>query len=452
MSKLGCLAAAGCLVFAATCADPALAQNAMPSTPTVGQPFSLAADATMTGNVANATMTGNGAQPAPPAASARNEPSPYQLNLLFTGELWNNPVGGLHQGTVFMYNVDGRLTVDTERAFGWTGGQFVLEGFYESYNSLNDSFVGAAEEQSPIDSACCAIARLYQFYYDQKLGATDLRFGIYDLETEFSSLKPMALFLSKNLTWNTALDQSGTASTEGTIGPGNYPYTPLAFRIRETLSPQWSVQFVIADGAADDPNRPQDNGVFFSSKYGAFMIGEVDYTPTRYTKVMGGFWGLTAKLPTNDIFNADGSPRDTYGDEGGYIGATTRLYSAGGRRGLDAFFTAGLANGKSTDINKSLNGGLVYTGLFNARPDDKLGLSFNVNSNPASFRQEVLSDTGVNIGTCEPSFELTYRAIIFDWLTVQPDIQYIVHPSYDPTLRNDFVIGLHFEIGHLFNL
>ena len=137
-------------------------------------------------------------------------------------------------------HVDGRVSVDTERAFGWTGGQFVLEGFYESANSLNDHYVGAAEEQSPIDSACCAIARLYQLYYDQKLGSTDLRFGIYDLETEFSNLKPMAVFLSKNLTWNAALDQSGhLLRGEMRSRVGQLPYTPLAaFLIRRPRRPR----------------------------------------------------------------------------------------------------------------------------------------------------------------------------------------------------------------------
>jgi porin len=75
-----------------------------------------------------------------------------------------------------------------------------------------------------------------------------------------------------------------------------------------------------------------------------------------------------------------------------------------------------------------------------------------VNGNPASYRRAVLAVSGINIGNYEPSLELTYRAKICSWLTVQPDMQYIVHPSYDPTLKNDFVIGLHFEIGHLFNL
>jgi carbohydrate-selective porin OprB len=42
--------------------------------------------------------------------------------------------------------------------------------------------------------------------------------------------------------------------------------------------------------------------------------------------------------------------------------------------------------------------------------------------------------------------------VLSDWLTVQPNIQYIVHPGFDRALKNDFVFGLHFEMGRLFNL
>jgi porin len=384
-----------------------------------------------------------------PAADAG--PSPYQLNLLYTGELWNNTEGGLRRGTIYMYNLDGRLSVDTERAFGWTGGHFVVEGFYESANSLGNRYVGAVDQQSPIDSACCAMWRLYQLFYDQTLGNTDLLFGIYDLETEFSVTRPMSLFLSKDLTWNTAFDQSGTMPQNGTVGPGNYPYTPLAFRIRETFNNQWSVQAAVADGAADDPNDPARNGVFFSSQYGALGIAEVDYTPDSHTKAMAGMWGLTSKLPSNFKFNPDGSPRSVYGEGGGYVGGAMRLYNAGGRRGLDGFFTLGLSSPVSTNVAQSLNGGLVYTGLLDARPGDKLGFSFNENANPESYRQAQVA-MGSGVDHYELSFEVTYRAKICDWLTVQPDVQYIIHPYYDPTLKDDLVIGLHFEIGHLFGL
>jgi porin len=314
-----------------------------------------------------------------------------------------------------------------------------------------DGYVNGADWASPIDTGGVAMFRLYQAYYEQTIGSTDVLFGIYDLETDFSVTKPMMLFLSKNFTWNTALDEAGTAPLSGVVGPGNYPYTPLALRVRENINSQWSIQAVVADGAADSPTHQAQNGVFFSSYYGTLGIGEVDYTPIAYTKIMAGLWGLTAKLPTNNLTNLDGSPRQIYGEEGLYFGGTTRLYTEQKRRGLDGFFTVGFSTPGSTNVNQSFNAGLVYTGFFNEHPIDKMGISMAVNANPASYRQAQIA-LGNSVDRYETTFEITYRAKINSWLTAQPDIRYIVHPGYDPTVKNDFLIGLHFEIGHLFEL
>jgi porin len=443
MTKPAWLLIFASVLLGVTSAFPVAAQAPpVPSAPAPGTTPSAPSPAVAVTTPANA--------PASPVAT-NTGPSPYQLNLLYTGELWDNARGGIRQGSTYMYNADAGLFVDTDRAFGWTGGRFVLEGFYQSHNSISNSFVDGADWQSPLDSGGVAMFRLYQAYYNQTIGDTDIRFGIYDLETEFSVTKPMQLFLSKNLTWNTALDEAGTAPMSGTIGPGNYPYTPLALRVRQTIDNHWSIQGVIADGAADNPNNPAQNDILFSSQYGALGIGEVDYTPSRYTKMMAGIWGMTSKLPTNNMTFADGSPRQIYGEGGIYFGGATRLYHGEGRRGLDGFFTIGASSPQSTNVNGSFNAGLVFTGPLAERPFDKVGISIAVNANPASYRQAQIA-AGSSVDRYETNFEVTYRAKITDWLTVQPDFQFIVHPGYDPTARNDVLIGLHFEIGRFFNL
>ncbi len=302
---------------------------------------------------------------------------------------------------------------------------------------MSNDYVNGADWQSSIDSGGVAMYRLYHVYYDQTIGSTDIRFGIYDLETDFSVTRPMMLFRGKSLPWNTALDEAGTAPLSGAIGPGNYPYTPLALRIREKLDSQWSIQAVVADGAADNPNHQAQNGIFFSSNYGVWGIAEVDYTPVAYTKIMAGVWGLTSKLPTNNLTNADGSPRQIYGEEGAYFGGTTQLYSGQGRRGLDGFVTGGFSTPASTNVNLSLNTGLVYTGFFDGRAADKIGISIAEDANPASYRQ-AQTVLGYGVEHYETTFEVTYRAKITNWLTLHPDIQYIIQPGYDPTGKNDF--------------
>lgn len=391
------------------------------------------------------------------ADAPASAPSPYQLSVIYTGEDWNNAKGGLRTGNSYMNNLDAKLSIDADKAFGLKGGQFVLEGFYENSISTQNKFVGAIDEQSPIDAGYNKpMYRLYQAYYDQNFGKTDVRLGIYDLESEFSTTKPMSLFLSKDLTWNTAFDESGRMPQNGVVGPGNYPYTPLAVRVRQELSRDWSVQAVVANGASDNPNptEQQHNGVYIAPKYGALGIAEVDYTPSKHTKIMVGTWGMDGKLTTNNELYADSSRRSAYGQEGGYAGAATRLYTPNSKeanRGLDGFFTFGYSNPKDTPVAHSLNGGLVYAGLFDARPHDKIGLSFNVNEASGSFQRATLAG-GTKLNNYEPSFEATYRAKLNEWLNVQPDVQYIINPAYSQTTKNDLIVGVHFEIGHLFNL
>jgi len=387
------------------------------------------------------------AQQAPPATAPSGG---FQLNLLYTGEGWDNTLGGVRRGGSYMFNMDGQLSVDTGKAFGWTGGTFFVEGFYANGTSTGNNWVGAVDQQSPIDTAAnVPMAKLYQLYYDQNFGHTDVRFGKYDLETEFSNTKPMSLFLSKDLTWNTALDQAGLMPLNGTVGPGNYPYTPLALRIRQDFGASWSGLFAIANAASDNPNNLAYNGLYFSPKWGAMAIGEADYTPDKHTKFMIGGWGLTSQLPLYGQLNPDGSQRMGWGEIGGYVGGAARIYGANPKQGLDVFATLGLSSPQTTNVSTSFNGGLVYTGLFDFRPADKIGVSMNFNGAPSGWRQYQMQ-LGNSIGASEFSFEATYRAKINDWLTLQPDVQYIQQPGYSRTLKNPLVFGIHFEVGHVF--
>lgn len=385
--------------------------------------------------------------------------SAYTLNLVFTGELWDNVSGGIKTGTSFMDNADARFAIDTGKAYGWTGGNFVLEGFYANARSTGSQYVGALDQQSPIDTAITKpTVKLYQAYYDQKLGNTDVLFGKVDVESEFSVTKPMSLFLSKNLTWNTAFDQSGTMPQNGTTGPGNYPYTPLAVRVRQTINSDFSVALAVADAVSDDPSNLSNNGLHFGPTYGETFLGEADYTPDRYTKAMVGAWGLDSKLTDYGTSTAV-TTKKIYGEEGGYVGGATRLYYGEGRRGLDAFFTLGVSSPKTTNVAESLNGGLTYTGLFDLRPQDKIGVSFNINEASSDYKTYEKNAFGTSITSSETSLELTYRAKLNDWVTVQPDVQYIINPNYGinpnsttKALKNDTLIGLHFEVGHFFDL
>jgi porin len=388
-----------------------------------------------------------GLRPLAQVLATDNGPSPYQLRLQYTGEAWANN-GGLQTGNTYLQNAFAGLRIDTEKAFGWTGGRFVAEGFYNNGNPLNENFVGAVQDPSAVDVGIRNLARLYQVYYDQKFGDTNIRFGVMDLETEFGVTRPMDAFFSGAFAWSSTLDVSGE---RGLNGPSTYPNTALGVRVRQQLNDQWSIQAAVVNGMADQVASPQSNSIAFNSRNGALAIGEVDFVPVARTKLMAGYWTYTGLQDTQNEFTDSGALRQVRGSQGAYVGGTTRLYTIKDARGLDAFFNFGIADSRVNDVDRSMNVGLTWTGLSDGRPKDKLGFGIGVVRAGGPFQLAQLAE-GNAVHGYETSFELTYRAVLSDWLTVQPNIQFIVHPGFDRALKNDLLFGLHFEMGRLFNL
>jgi porin len=217
-------------------------------------------------------------------------PSPFQLRLQYTGEAWANN-GGLQTGNTYLQNGFASLKIDTEKAYGWTGGRFVAEGFYNYGNSLNENFVGSVQDPSALDVGNRNLLRLYQVYYDQQLGNTNIRFGVMDLETEFGVTRPMDAYFSGAFAWTSTLDASGQ---RGLNGPSTYPDTALGVRIRQQLSDQWSVQAAVVNGMADRGGAsPQSNSIDFNSRFGALAIAEVDLCPSHAPSS----WRVTGRTP-----------------------------------------------------------------------------------------------------------------------------------------------------------
>lgn len=375
--------------------------------------------------------------------AANNGPSPITLRLQYTGEVADNAIGGIHDGATYMNQILAQLHIDTGKAFGWTGGNFVLEGFYENADSLDTQYVGAAQDPSLIDSSGVAVFRLYQAYYKQDIGKTNVLVGIYDAETEFGVTRPMDVFFNGAYAWTTTLDQSGVN------GPSTYPSTSLGIRIHQTLTDQWSIQGAVLDGVPDSVKYQNINAVNINRAAGALLLAEVDYVPIRTSKIMAGYWDYTGEFAALNQTSANGMQRMVYDSAGGYIGGSTRLYSQTARRGLDAFVNLGFASAKTDQIDRSLNIGFTYTGLLDDRPFDRLGFAVGI-ARAGNAYKEMQIAAGNGVRNYETNFELTYRAPINRWLTVQPDIQYWINPGMDPMLKNDLLFLVHFEISHVF--
>jgi porin len=80
------------------------------------------------------------------------------------------------------------------------------------------------------------------------------------------------------------------------------------------------------------------------------------------------------------------------------------------------------------------------------RASDELGVAVAAAYNSAHFidQQRTL---GTRVEGVEVALEGTYLIQLAPWLALQPDVQYVLHPNTDPTMRNALVAFLHFELS-----
>ena len=91
--------------------------------------------------------------------------------------------------------------------------------------------------------------------------------------------------------------------------------------------------------------------------------------------------------------------------------------------------------------------GLNYRSPLPGRDTDFFGVGFTYTSLSEDARRLTseanrLDNTHLPLPDYENIFEVTYQANLTPWLSVQPDLQYIVHVGGSPRYGNALVIGV----------
>lgn len=362
----------------------------------------------------------------------------YDFEALYTGELWHNAHGGLRTGTQYLDNLDLTLSVDGERAWGVPGLTAFAYVIYNSKGSFSEKYVGDAMTVSNIDAP--RALRLYEAWLDwTSSGARPLsvRFGLYDMNSEFDTSDSRALFIHSTHGVGHELAQTGEN------GPSIFPVTSLALRLAWEPAQSWRLLAAVMDGVPGDRKRPERSGIHLSSEEGALAMAEAQWT-IGATRLSLGHWRYTADFA--DLRSTDEAPLPERDDNVGTYGAAELALrrAADGASMLGAFLRYGVANGRINEFDDSISMGLRGAGLWAARPDDELGVAVT-RANLSRTARRIAAAEGSGLDRHESAIELTYRAVINDWLTLQPDVQYIINPGTDASLSNSVAFGLRFE-------
>jgi porin len=378
----------------------------------------------------------------------------------YTAEVWGNTVGGLKQGAVYTGLLEFGANVDLEKLIGWKGASIHNNWFWLSGRDASEDLVGSFLTISNI--AGFNTLRMDELWFQQNLldDRISIRLGQIRADTEFVISESGLLFLNATLGFPafmyTNLPDGGPVYPMGTLG------------IRLALTPvQW---FTFQTAIFEGNKFPQDvnrHGFRYrlNQKFGYFWINEAKFLWFGNEDSSGlpgtfkvGAWFHTAKFANPN----DGELLD--GNYGFYFIVDQMLYRQPGEMvaaasGKDDTMVSGDKDAKKKTDHRLLwfarvgfepkdqnfigfyfDTGLTYKGLIPSRDDDTIGIAFKYAQLTPSA-QRSFSRAGSTPAGAEMALEFTYQAQVTEWLTVQPDIQFIINPGGTQDLNNALVIG-----------
>lgn len=376
-------------------------------------------------------------------SGAQEEGSAYELDITYTGEVWRNTRGGIRTGNSYLDNLDVQLAIDGERAWGVPGLTVFGYLLHNNGGSVTEDLVGDAQTLSNIEAL--DQVRIYELWADWAFGADrnhSLRVGLYDLNSEFDASETAAVFVNSAHGIGTQIGQTGLN------GPSIFPVTSLAVRWRWQPVADWIVQLAALDGVPGDPEHPTSNAIHLGGGDGLLLTAETAWSHGRLRKVALGGWTYTGRFDELSRTDLNGMPRRSRGNAGVYALIEASLWSAteGSPRSLDAYARYGTAEGRLNRFDEAWALGIVATGLFKGRDDDRLGMGIATARNGASY-VEASALAGEGVDSSEYALELTYRAPIGSWLVLQPIVQHVVNPDTVRGREDALAVALRFEVS-----
>ena len=412
---------------------------------------------------------GDKSEAAAKSEDAAKSGSGIKLTLQEQSEVWANLVGGGKRGTSYDGLTTGILDVDLEQALGWQRARFYASALEIHGHGPSRSLVGNQQLVSNIEAT--PSVKLYQLWLEQRVpGRISIRFGQEQVNDEFMVTAHGAAFLNSSF---------GTPGLEATDWPSGGPSYPLAspfVRLRWRASDQWSVAGALynADPAPPGPGDPQirdRNGTAFRLNDHALSLLEMQYVPDldapdelRQAYKLGT-WYHSGPFQDRQFDNAGGllaSPassgiaRQHTGDFSvyGVIDQVLWRREDDKARGIGAFFRAQGAPADRNLADFSVEAGLTWSGPFDAQPKDIAGVAvayLGISPAARAFSRDLVAfgRAGSAYASNETVIEATYKATVTDWLTLQPDAQFVLNPNagipgqFGPRpLRNALVIGM----------
>ncbi len=363
----------------------------------------------------------------------------------FTTELWGNVAGGAKTGVVSTNLFEFGVEADLDKLVGWQGATFHNSWLAPLGKDLSGDYVGNLFTAS--NAAAFNSLFLYELWLQQNLleDQISIRVGQLAADTEFAGSDYGSLFLNATFGWPPFLSENipnvGPAFPKGTPG------------IRLAVQPvDWfTFQTAVYQG---DPYADEDNqhGLrWHLGNNGYFWMNEAQVRWNQDDSASGlpgqakvGFWYHSAEFES-----VDPASSRTYSDNHGvYLVVDQMLYreeSVGdvdsSDQGLGWFGRIAFNPQDRNVMGFYFDTGLTYKGLIDGRDEDTLGIGVAYGHLSKGARRTLRADGSTGVGS-EMVLEVSYQCQITPWMSVQPDLQLIIHPGATRDHSNAWVAGV----------
>jgi len=379
--------------------------------------------------------------------------------LNYIGEILGNPTGGVRRSAIYEGRLEMLLNLDLERLVDWSGATvhvnaYQIHGRGLSTNGLGGNILTISNIEAE------RTARLFDLWLQQELwhDLVSVRIGQLAADDEFISSQYAGLFVNSTFGW------PGIAAADLPSGGPAYPLSTPGLRVRVQPTDQLSFMAAVFNG---DPagrglgtaQSRDASGTAFRINDGAFAIAEAAYTLNQEKDATGlpgtyklGGWYHSGRFADQRVDGAGLSlanpassdvPAQHRGDFGLYAVADQMVWLVPDSKdeGLGIFLRLAGSPSDRNLVDFYVDGGFNYKGLLPGRGDDVLGLGIayaRISGAASALDRDARFFSGMSrpVRDYEMALELTYRAQVTPWWTVQPDLQLILHPGGhvpDPT-------------------
>jgi porin len=389
----------------------------------------------------------------------------YDFKLDTVVEMGSNLHGGYNHDKATRYSDQFALGahMDLQKILGWHDAEFQVtltnrNGDNISNDRIGDPRTGTISSSQEVWGRG-NVTRLTDLWYQQKFldQKLSIKVGRFNEGEDFNTF-PCDF---QNLSF--------CGSQVGNWGGGiwyNWPISQWAMRVKYQLNPELFVQ--VGAFEQNPSNLENDNNFKLSGSgtQGAVLPVELVWAP----KVNGlpgeyrlGYYYSTAD--STDVYkDSNGRYAALSGDEyapssskhGMWLTLRQQVTSqaSDNSRGLSLFANGTLHDKKTNMIDNYVALGATYTGPFDARPKDDIGLAVGrIHVNPAYRKNINLQNQANNVSDYnDPAFlpvqdteynaELYYGVHVANWLTVRPNLQFIRHPGGVNQVDDALVAGL----------